>query len=157
MRSKSAETLRGDALRDLGLLALPAGELGGIALVQLAEPRALLGELLLGLVVSFKGGESLLFGGGDLRLDGVDLLEERAILALGADPVDLLLVFLELFLRVLGHRLGRPPLPGGLFERMLQGIDLTLACYMLIVELPHPVRDTVQPLLGFLEVREIAL
>src|SRR5262249_28309924 len=76
------------------LLRLPAGELGVVARLDLLEALALLGELLLRLLEALEERERLLLGGGDLRLGGVDLLEERAVLALRAHPVDLLLVLL---------------------------------------------------------------
>ena len=105
-------------VRDGGLLRLPARQLRLVALVQLAEALALLRQLLLRLLAPLEGRQRLFLEAGDLRLDGVDLLEQRAVLALGADPVDLLLVFLQLFLRILAGRLGR----AALVARGLRGL-----------------------------------
>src|SRR6185503_16338131 len=108
-------------------------ELRGVPLVQLTEALVASRQVLLELLVALQSGERLLLGTGDLALDRVDLLEESAILALGAHPIDLLLVFLELLLGVGGRRLGGAALAGGLLDRVLELFDLGPAQRVLVV------------------------
>jgi hypothetical protein len=107
--------------------------------------------------VLIEGQEGRLLAGGDLPLDGVDFLKERAVLALRADLVDLLLVLLELFLRVLDRRFRRSPLPGSLGRRFLEALDLFPLHRVLLVELTHPVGNSVQSLIGLVELGERCL
>ena len=73
----------------------------------------------------------------DLRLDGVDLFEQRAVLALRRHPVDLLLILAELEAGVGGRRLGGAALVLVALDLLLEpthGLDRRA---VLIVDLPH--------------------
>src|SRR5947209_12177386 len=139
---------------DPGLFGLPARLLGRVALLDLAEALAQRLQLLLRLLGTVQRGEGLLFAGGDLPLDGVDLLLQRAVLALRAHLVDLLLVFLEFFLGILHGGFGGPAVSGRLRRGSFEGFDLGFSGFVLFVQLAHPVGDPVEPLFGIPELAE---
>src|SRR5581483_6976384 len=111
-------------LLDRRALALPLRERVLVARVELAEGLALGGEALLRLLVAFHAGESLLLEPLDRALDGVDLLQQRRVLALCADEADLLLVVLELLVGVLDRRLRLAAVVRRLLGGLADGGDL---------------------------------
>src|SRR6185295_14505971 len=143
--------------RDARFLALPLGELCGVALVDLAEALPQLLELARLRFDALDRREALRLAGRDLTLDRVDLLEESAVLALVGDSVDLLLVPLELLLGVLNGGVRFQALLSGLLDGFLCCGDLDLARGVLLVQLAHPFGDFVEASFGVLQVVQGAL